>query len=302
MVEIKVYRNFILRDIIYEFEKLETSVKFYDIGSFSITFNKDPFLIDNDILEINGTFFVVEDIFRYRNLNKKTVYVYKGKCIKSLLERRVLPSKVVMEPVYLVSAIQIEINKAFISSGKRKIEGFKIGTHEIPSNELNVIYRGNRNLENMNLHEFTMELLSQLKGYSYKIDVLLRTKELVFFICKAEDKSNKLFFGEEYSNLTDVEFNSIRSKGFNACYKNGNVVQEFSSSWQRRENYGDKCVFVRDYISGRILENEYFVYGKDWKVGDYIQLKGLEFNMKKQIVEVKEFYSNAYTLEVVLGD
>lgn len=302
MLEIKVYRDLVLRDIIYEFEKLETRVSFYDVGDFSIAFNHDPMLIYNDILEINGTFFIVEDILRYRDLSKKTVFVLKGKCIKSLLQRRVLPAKVVMDPVFLVSAIQIELNKAFIASGARRIEGFKIGTHELPQNDGNPIYRGNRSLENMNLHDFTMEMLSSLKGYSYKINVFPNRKEFVFSICKADDKSNELFFGEEFSNLSDIEYNTTRSKGFNACYNNGNLIREFSSGWQRREGYGDRCIFTKDYVSGRILQNEYFIYGKDWKLGDYILLKGDEFNVKKQVVEVKEFFSSSYTLEVVLGD
>lgn len=302
MVEIKVYRDFILQDIIYEFDKLETSVKFYGIGSFSITFNYNPLLIENDMLEINGTFFIVDDILRYRDLSRKAVYVYKGKCIKSLLERRVLPARVVMDPIYTISAIQIELTKAFIAQGKRKIDGFKIGNHQLPPNDGNPIYRGNRNLENMNLHDFTMELLSKIEGYSYKIDVKIPTKELIFSICKADDKSNELFFGEMFSNLTDIEYNSVKSKEINACYNNGSLVQEFSTGLRRREGYGNRCVFVRDYVSGRILENEYFVYRRDWKVGDYIQLKGEEFNTKKQVIEVKEFYSSTYTLEIVLGD
>ncbi len=295
-MDIKIYKNLEFTDMIFDFDRLETSVKFCDYGSFRLLMKEYLDLNIDDILIINGRSYFVEDIYKYKNLSNVTKYEIVGRCVNSLLERRVLPNELVISAERNIeSEIRSLITSAFISSGDRKVLEFElaavIGALETFSHEVK--------FSNKSIGRVISEMLSKTK-LGYRIDFDATRKKFVFRLIDGTDRANEVFFSEEYDNLSDSELSIVSRDLVNVAYKDG-VSTGSSSGLSRREGYEIKD--VKRKIEARMIPTPQYTYKEDWNLGDIVFISDIHvgFKEKRQITEVKEFFSNGYDMEVVFG-
>lgn len=295
-MNIEVYKNLELMDMIFSFDKLESSIKFCGYGTFRLITKEYIDLSADDILMINGRAFLVEDIYKYKSISNITKYEIVGKCLNSLLERRVLTGKYTSQTGAVIETeLRNLLTNAFISPGDRNIPEFELG------NQLSITdtFGEVKEYNNMTVGRFLTEILG-LIGIGYRIDFDAKRKKFVFRLLKGNDKSSQVFFSEEYDNLSDCELSVLSSSAVNVAYHEG-VASGVSQGLRRREGYEIHPIETK--IEGKILQTEQYSYKEDWNLGDIVLIsdKQVGFKAKKRIVEIKEFYSERYDMEVVFG-
>lgn len=316
-LRLEIFKEFELIDMIYSYESFEHTRKFADCGEFSLKLNNfkdNNILSPNNIILIDNTPYIIENINRYKNANKTIETEVTGRSLKAILDRRVIPNFTLNTNTTYEQQIYKLVQDNYIkpTDNNRKVDFIK-----------------NANLKNINLKP-TQEIVYENK---YLLDLIIEIcklcdlgfdmkyfpeeKQIVFEVLQGNDLTDDVVFSEQFNNITDLEIYNQTKDYKNICYyKNGETVCVMGTGvgLDRREHIisGDMSEAIKQLedrketlsIECSVLSNEQFKYKIDWDLGDIVLIedKGLNIFISKRIIEIKETINESHYIELVFGD
>lgn len=193
--------------------------------------------------------------------------------------------------------IRSMLQRAFVDPGVRKIDNFVLADALGVAQKVLV----QKDYENMRLSQVIGEMLDGTQ-LGYRVEFNSKTKQFTCGLVQGADRSGEVVFSERYRNLAYAEMNSIGSVEINAAYNKDGVIGD-AQGLNRREGYAEKHVPARLDILGKILPTEQYIYGEDWKLGDFVTVEdsSIRLKAKKQILEIREYFGRNYDMEVSFG-
>ena len=178
-----------------------------------------------------------------------------------------------------------------------------------------------------NLAENIFELCKNFE-IGNKIELDLNNKKFLFKLYKGNNLKN-IYFSYE-TNVLDMEYEESDINMKNLCYiklddKNNYKVIGETKGLNRHETIvenkkadideiiksfeeiGNKTLFknkTKENIKCAIESNRFYVFNRDYKLGDIITVKNKNWNLQKElrIEEIEETYDKEYTLNITLGE
>ncbi|HDI3121693.1 hypothetical protein FDA77_00820 [Clostridium botulinum] len=178
-----------------------------------------------------------------------------------------------------------------------------------------------------NLAENIFELC-KLYEIGNKIELDLNNKKFLFKLYKGNNLNNICFSYE--TNVLDMEYEESDINMKNLCYiklddKNNYKVIGETKGLNRHETIvenkkvdtdeiiksfeeiGNKTLFknkTKENIKCVISPNRFYIFNRDYKLGDIITVKNKNWNFQKElrIEEIEETYDKEYTLNITLGE
>jgi len=318
-MRIEVLKDFELVDMIFEFQKLDILRRYRGVGDFRLTLNNLEYTnsleIDN-IIYFNNEAYIIQNYQKYKNIQNEMNFIVSGKHINSILERRVLlPSVTINTTETYEVQMRNLINTHFINPAdpNRKINNLVLanlkGYPYIPTTT--------STLEDMTVREALTQLSSKV-GLGYNLICDIENKQFIFEVIEGQDKTEEVFFSEEFGNVLDSEIYKKTDESINVCYLNNSGAitstgigiglnrKEAIIPGQNISEATEEIERRKDIISAEceIAMTDQFVYKEDWDLGDIVTFidKTLGFIVERPVLEIKEYYTDRLDIDVVFGD
>lgn len=317
-MRLEVFSGFELTDMILEFAKFERERKYAGAGDFTLTLNSLDYvdrLKRDNYLVINNDCYVIENVHKFKNEEKKTELEVTGRHLNSILERRVVASFTLGTGSTYEAQIYSLVDQNFINptDSDRKIPFMRATT----SKGLTVTPTESRTLKNKNVLEILEDLCSTA-GLGFRVNFLPEDAQMEFEVYQGNDLTEDVFFSEDFGNISESELYEQGNDYKNVGYLNNDgVLTEVGSATglDRREIIldGDDTAEVTTELEAStvltsaecaILLTEQFVYREDWDLGDIVAFidNSLGFLVEKPVQEVTETYTDKLEIDVVFGD
>lgn len=297
---IKCYENvpnngkFNCFDTIPKFESMIWTKRFYDVGSFELKLQKNPFKIGDIICHGNHSGIVCK---LSEDLNSSMVYGYD---LCGLLKYRYIFEK----KEYSGSAEKIikDVATDTLKTGVRNIEGLTI--ESILSATGTLV----ENAEKIKAADFVKNVCTNNKiGY----DIVFTEANMLFKTIASADRTKEAVFSLSRHNIESLEYENDAMEAANIMYY---AEKDESTGTSTLKNYfvGTEPTGVlrkeagttsEDYVSAlnekAISEtltgsaNEKMVYGVDYQLGDIVTVAFKNLITEKQITEIKFVYEKA---------
>ncbi|NCD04246.1 MAG: hypothetical protein EOM00_14900 [Clostridia bacterium] len=317
-MRIEVFKNFELVDMLFEFTSFRGIRRYRGAGEFELVL---PDLYSVDTLEIgnlflvNQDFYIIENYSRYKNIDNQLRFEVSGRQLTSILDRRIISSLTINTSQTYEQQMYALVQSNFVNPTdvNRKIDGFVNEGLKGLSQTPGVSYT----LENMTI----LDALSNMAvnaGLGFKVWADFANMGFVFEVYEGNDKTEEVFFSEDFGNILDSEIYIRTSDTKNVAYlKNGSTLTVVgnASGINRKETIviGNEAAMAEEELSRRkeiasaecqIALTQQFVYKQDWDLGDTVSFidKKLGFIVEKPILEIAEYYTDKLELEVVFGD
>ena len=273
---------------------------------------------------------IIEDVIVDENKREITA---KGRDLKSILDRRVITPpngqgydsfKGNAEDVIKHYVLTNSVNPV---DSKRKIDRLVIAPN---------LNRGS-NINWKSRYKYLNKEISDIcgtTGLGWQITLDLDNKNFIFDVIEGKDLTagvNKVLFGEDFNNITDVTSSKITSnyktmaiiagQGEDINRKVEQVFLNDSEGLERREMFIDARDIentednkLTDRAIAKLKENSLinnvestvlnkpFVYEKDWNLGDIVIRKIDNAFENLRVTEVTEVYENNFKIDLTLGD
>lgn len=317
-MRIEVFKNFELVDMLFEFTSFRGIRRYQGAGEFELVLqdlNAVDTLEVGNLLLVNQDFYIIENYSRYKNIDNQLRFELSGRHLSSILDRRIISSLTINTSQTYEQQMYSLVQANFINptDTNRKIHGFvNVGLKGL-SQTPGVSYT----LENMTV----LDALSNMAvntGLGFKVWADLDNKRFVFEVYKGTDKTEEVFFSEDFGNILDSEIYKRTSDAKNVAYlKNGSTLTQVGSAsgLNRKETIviGNEAAMAQEELLRRkeiasaecqIALTQQFIYKEDWDLGDTVSFldKKLGFIVEKPILEIAEYYTDKLELEVVFGD
>lgn len=317
-MKLEVFKGFDLEDIIIDFESFRAVRAYRDAKGFELilkSLDQAGSLKDDNIILIGQDAYLIENFGKYKNPDNEARYEVTGRHINCLLERRAVISYVVSTAMTYEAQIYRIVNENFINptDPDRVLPGLinaaSKGFTETPTESYEI--------KNKSALEIIREF-AETADLGFRIIFDPDNQQFIFEVYKGEDKTNDVFFSEEFSNVADVELTKRTEDYRNIGYldNNGVITQIGTASGIDRREYstsGDDIGNVLEELqrrkqiisaNGQILNTNQFIYKDDWDLGDTVSFedKQLGFNVERPVLEVTETYTNQLEIEAVFGD
>lgn len=314
-MQLQIFRDFEMIDIIDTFVSFEHCRCYQEAGQFTLECNSlehREALRPNFYIMVEDEPLLIENVHKYKTGTNELRLEVTGRQLSAILDRRVIAaltvdrSKTFEDHMYTL----VKDNFAEPTDPKRKIEHFRLagrkGLAEIPKE----IYQ----FENTDCLDI-IKTLCQESGLGFRIHFYPEDNYMEFEVYKGKDKTEDVFFSEEYGNVSDSEIYEQTQDYKNVVYLNGSEVIGEAQGLERREfivtgsekgeamkELNDRCQLSAAECT--VLLSEQFAYKKDWDIGDVItfQDNSLGFVVEQPILEVKEIYKDILEIEVNFGD
>lgn len=273
---------------------------------------------------------IIEDTIIDENKGQITV---KGKDLKSILDRRVtVPT--VGNGYDTINSNAEDVIKHYVLTNavnptdrKRKIERLVIAENKNRGIKINWKSR----------YKYLNKEISDIcgtTGLGWKITLDLDNKAFIFNVIEGKDLTtgtNKVLFGEDFNNITNVISTKITSnyktmgiiagQGEDINRKVEEVFINDNTGLERRELFIDARDIentednkLTDRAVSKLKENSLinnvestalnkpFVYEKDWDLGDIVIRKIGNTFENLRVTEVTEVYEGNFKIDLILGD
>ena len=317
-MRIEVFKNFELVDMLFEFTSFRGIRRYRGAGEFELVlpnlYAVDTLEIGN-LLLINQDFYIIENYSRYKNIDNQLRFEVSGRQLSSILDRRIISSLTINTSQTYEQQMYALVQANFISpsDSNRKVDGLINAVSKNLSASPTIQY----SLENMTALDALSNLATNA-GLGFKVWVDFENMGFVFEVYEGKDKSEEVFFSEDFGNILDSEIYKRTSDAKNVAYlKNGSTLTQVGSAngINRKEIIviGNETATAKEELSRRkeiasaecqIALTQQFVYKDDWDLGDTVSFidKKLGFIVEKPILEIAEYYTDKLELEVVFGD
>ncbi len=317
-MRVEIYENFVLQDMIYDFEKLSAGQKFRGYGSFNLMMQSLEYVDSckiGRIAVVKDEAFLIEDIMKYKDLEQKEKLHIKGSHINKILDKRIVLQDVTVNKneTYETQIRRLITQNLISTSANRKIPAFALesvrGFTKKPTQDYI--------LKKDSLAKIINEMCTNA-DMGYRIEFIPSQKKFIFHLMESEDKTSRIFFSEEYGNATNAELQINTSDSFNVCYldNNGSISEHGAGSGlERVERFvsgSDVGAAMEELNRGKkkesvicdVLLTEQFEYETDWDLGDIVTFseKKLGFQVERPILEITEIYGRTFDLEVIFGE
>lgn len=317
-MQVEIYNNHELLDMMYEYKELKVGRKFRGAAELIISMQTldygDSFELDN-IAVVGDDAYFITGIEKYKDLADRMIFTVRGKHINSLLSRRALITPYTFTPAQSYEwHIQQILTQHLISPSNtdRKIQGFEMKQKDVKTAPTTT-YK----LENMTVAQ-AINTACGNANLGYKISYIPEERKYVFELLEGADKTQEVFFSEEFGNVANAEIKRDASDMATVCYLNNNgaITQHGTGVGLARIEdiiQGDNTSSAMDELNNRrlketvssdILQTEQFEYRADWDLGDTVTFidRDVGFMVEKPVLEITEIYGKKFDIEVVFGE
>lgn len=328
MLKLRVYKDFILQDILPYYSYLKWTRRFCDLPEFEL---KMPFdletynLLTLDTVVYNE--FTKEACFVnrravYRESNGSYTLHIKGVGVADILDYRVAVIDMTASPEALVKSL---INSNFVSPSisARRVPGFALGTMAVSNNTAQTLLYDRHTSVQTILHKLLQELYI---GYRVRYD--LSSKQYIFDLYEGNAPAH-VVFSQDYRNISSQSIYHLGDDYKNVVYVGADDAEKETTvtivgsagGLNRRETAISSDTNESDTTTGNNLLKEHqistsadltidtnsqsFTYRNDWDLGDIVRFKDEDtgVNLLKNITEITETYElGRVSLDVTLGD
>lgn len=319
-MRIEIFKNFELVDMLLDFDRFEHTRKYRNVGDFELTLNTLEYadsLEEGNVIVFNDDAYIIEDFGKCKTIENTMQFVARGQHVNSILERRVLLPKATLAAgtPYEVHMRNL-VNTHFINptNPDRKIANMVLG----PLKGYLQSPPTNTELNDMSVREALTRIASWV-GLGYKVTYDVDNQQYVFEVIQGQDRTEEVFFSEEYGNVTDSEIHIKTGQSINVCYLNNEGVLTQAGAgagFARKEAIvaGDSIGQATEELNRRKeirsaecqvdATSDQFIYKEDWDLGDTVSFidRKLGFLVEKPVLEITEYYTDRLSLEVVFGE
>lgn len=285
------------KETISEITSIIFNRRFYKVGSFEIQTTSDKFCIE-DIIAYSYNGEIRSGMVMKITENKDTFNI-SGYDLKGIYGFRYIaePKEISGTPDEIIKLLVEE----YLKTGDRNIEQLMTSSETIEGD--NISYTPSEGFLDKFIETFG---ISHEIGTSIEFDL----KNLNFSTIKGVDRSQDVKFGRRYRNIEKYEQTKDIFNTYNVGYYLENEVLSSMGTTKgilRRECFQKEN--ISDYLKEkspsetiRAEANEKYIYGVDYKLGDYVTVLTRTSETIKQITEIKEVHeSSRHTLIPVFG-
>lgn len=277
------------KETITQITSLIWNSRFYKNGSFELSTPTDKFSL-NDIIaySYNGE---IRSGIVLKITESLTEYIVSGYDLKGILNFRYItaPTEYSGTPEKILKTIAEE----FLMTEDRTIFGLEI-SKDSGNGEKTTFIPKTGFLEN----ELQSFCLSNEIGISIKFDL----NKIIFQTHIGTDRSDKIVFGRKFHNIDDIQYVKDLFNTYNVGYSVdgagnefvlGNEKGIFRRECYQKENIDDYLKEKSEIETLRGTTTEFYKYGVDYFLGDYVTVVHKKLKSKKQITEIKEVYERS---------
>ncbi len=285
------------KETISEITSIIFNRRFYKVGSFEIQTTSDKFETE-DIIAYSYNGEIRSGIVMKISENNDTFNV-SGYDLKGVYGFRYIakPAEISGTPDEIIKSLVNE----YLKTDDRNIEGLIVSSEAVVGDSI-------KYTPSEGYLEKTMESL----GISHEIGTSIEfdLENLNFKTLKGEDRSQDVKFGRRYYNVEKIEHTKDLFNTYNVGYYLNEEVLCSSGTAKgilRREGCSRDKIdeFLKEKAPAETIvaeANEKYVYGVDYKLGDYVTVLTRTAETVKQITEIKEVHENSrHTVIPIFG-
>lgn len=317
-MRLDIFNGFESVTMIFDFKSFSFKRCYRGVGEFTLELDSlsESASLQQDYFMIVGTdTFIIENRHKYKNAKNEIIFELSGQHINSILGRRVITGLIINTSDTIENQLYRLVRDNFISPSDihRVIPGFCNAAGRGLTKKATTSYT----LENMSV----LEVLNTVCGNSdlgYQVNFYPELGKFEFEVLAGRDLSDDVFFGDEFSNVTESEIYENKQGYVNVGYLNNEGVITTAGSatgLDRREfiQTGTDIMAVTDALKenepkvnaeGVVISNDQFMYRVDWNLGDSVSFldKTIGFIVEKPILEIEEVYTETVEINVTFGD